>query len=239
VAGAESLRLPSGAVSLDAVLERPDGAPRGWAAIAHPHPAHGGHRDHSVVRAVADAATAAGLAALRFDFRGVRASGGEVSDLEGHVEDVLAAAARAALEAPRGVAIGAGYSYGARRWLDAETAPGAPAVAGLLLLAPPTRIPQTSRDFGHLLLGRPLRAATVDRTATEQIARLTLPVHVVVGSDDVVAPASEYEGLGRHVVVHALPGLNHFFARGPGAGATALDALRPALDAAIAAIAGP
>jgi alpha/beta superfamily hydrolase len=228
------LRIASGGHALDARLSRPAGAARGSVVVAHPHPAHGGHMDQSVVRAVADAATHAGLCALRFDFRGVRASEGDVSDLAGHVEDVGRAAARAREECPGGLALGAGYSYGARRWVDAMTGDDPPAVSGLLLLAPPTRIPRSPRDFGHLLLGRPLRETTTDLSVVHGIARLSVPIHVVVGSDDVVAPPSEYDRLRPPHRVTVLPGLNHFFARGPGAGPSEAAALPAALEAAFA-----
>jgi alpha/beta superfamily hydrolase len=102
--------------TLDAVLELPvEGTtPRGCVVVCHPHPLYGGDRESSVVRAIADGALAAGLASLRFDFRGVGASTGAYDEGRGERGDARAALACAAaqpeIEAAR-VAL-AGYSFG-------------------------------------------------------------------------------------------------------------------------------
>jgi alpha/beta superfamily hydrolase len=193
--------------------------------------------DHSVVRAIAERAVAAGLVALRFDFRGVRGSGGDVRDRAGHREDVRRASDVVADEAPGLPRLGAGYSYGARAWLESRSLAGARPVAGLLLLAPPSRIPRSPRDFGDLLLGRPIRDAAIDPSVLERLASTRVPTRVLVGGDDVVAPPEELRShAGPLVAVTVLPGLNHFFARGAGAGTPALEVLGPALDAALLAL---
>ncbi len=190
--------------------------------------------DHTVVATTADRAAAAGLVAVRIDFGGVRESEGDVADRGAHVEDLLTAHAAALAEAPGLPSFGAGYSYGARLWLETLRLFSPPRVAGLLLLAPPTRIPKTSRDFGDLLLGRPIREASLDPTALEGLASLSVPTRVLVGSRDSVAPSEE---ISRHAspatTVTVLPDLNHFFCRSLAAGETAYDLLIPALDEAL------
>ena len=82
----EARSFPSGGHVLDGFVHRPDEAAgirvpvRGTIVVAHPHPGHGGHMDHPVVLAAAERAAHAGLVALRFDFRGVRRSKGDVDD---------------------------------------------------------------------------------------------------------------------------------------------------------------
>jgi alpha/beta superfamily hydrolase len=197
--------------------------------------------DHSVVRAVRDVAVALGLATLRFDFGGVRGSEGDVSDLAAHRDDLRAAAARAREEAPEGTALGAGYSYGARAWAAVAGRREEPRVDGLLLLAPPTRIPTTPRDFGNLLLRRPLRETTEDLAVVDALLAAAVPTRILVGSDDVVAPAAAYAPLRPPVEVRVLPGLDHFFSRvqgeaGPAEGFSSAveSALRDLLRAAAA-----
>jgi alpha/beta superfamily hydrolase len=232
----EPLALTSVTFRLDARVHVPAGTPIGSVAVGHPHPAHGGNMDHSVVVALAERAAAAGLVAVRFDLRGVRESEGDVRDAAGHVFDLMAASSAAERRAPGLPRFGAGFSYGARLWASAS-AQALLLVDGLLLLAPATRVLRSSRDFGDLLLGRPVRHAAVDSAALATLASVPVPSRILVGSLDVVAPPDELAAhASRHATVKVLDGLNHFFARGTGPGATALDVLVPAVDEAIRAL---
>lgn len=191
--------------------------------------------DHPVVVLAAQRAAAAGLLAIRFDFRGVGRSEGDVEDAAGHLEDVRRVAQVVREAAPQGPLLGAGFSYGARkltRLID-PSSEDRPPIEGLLLLAPATRVPKTPRDFGNLLLGRPLDEAARDADAFRALARLPVPVELLVGDRDVVAPVPELRAvlpLHAHLVV--LGGLNHFFSRGRGASETDEATLIPALDRA-------
>jgi alpha/beta superfamily hydrolase len=188
--------------------------------------------DLAVVALVAERAAAAGLVALRFDFGGVRESEGDVDSWEQHLVDLRAAHEAARALAPGTPALGAGWSYGARAWLEAVIRPDPPAVTGLLLLAPPTRIPRTARDFGRLLLRRPLSASDPDPRMLERLERLPLAARILVGEADVVAPPAE---LRRHVgplgAVTVLGGLDHFFRPEDGS-------LAPAIDEALRGLVG-
>ena len=122
--GPISLTAPDGTV-LAGNLARP-AEPRAAAVLCHPHPAYGGDRHNIVVDALFRALPAAGLAALRFDFRG--AGGGEQ-------DDVLAALDRLAAEVP-GVPLWlVGYSFGADVALGVDD----PRAAGWVAVAPPLR----------------------------------------------------------------------------------------------------
>jgi predicted alpha/beta-hydrolase family hydrolase len=97
-------------------------------------------------------------------------------------------------------------------------------------------VPSSSREFGNLLLGRPLRDGGPDARMLERLAGVPVPARILVGSADVVAPPEEVRAhVAPHVGVVVLEGLDHFFrARGPGADAAA--ALTAAVDEALASL---
>ncbi len=86
----EHLLLPGPAGPIETVIETPEGAPRGLALIAHPHPLHGGTMDNKVVTTLARAALAAGLVAVRSNFRGVGQSAGVHDHGLGECDDLAA-----------------------------------------------------------------------------------------------------------------------------------------------------
>jgi len=127
---------------LQGELWTPDGAgPVAGVVVAHPHPLRGGSMDNNVVMALCQGLQRAGIAALRFNFRGVGLSEGRHGGGDDETLDVLGALAFLA-DQPR---IGpdriglAGYSFGARVSLTA--AAKAPRVRALLCVAPPLREP--------------------------------------------------------------------------------------------------
>jgi hypothetical protein len=127
---------------LDGELWVPDGSvPIAGVVVAHPHPLRGGSMDNNVVIALCQGLQAAGIASLRFDFRGVGRSEGKYGEGVDEVFDVLGALAFLA-EQPEIASdrVGlAGYSFGARVSLAA--APKAPQLRALLCVAPPLREP--------------------------------------------------------------------------------------------------
>ncbi len=84
------IKVPVG--YLETVIEEPDGASRGLALIAHPHPLKGGSLDNKVAWTLARAALACGLIAVRPNFRGVGGSDGSFDHGIGETEDLLALA---------------------------------------------------------------------------------------------------------------------------------------------------
>jgi uncharacterized protein len=122
----ESHFLAGPAGRLEALLEEPEGgtglptcqnptaSPRLCAVVCHPHPLYGGTMHNKVAYRIARGLRRAGIAVLRFNFRGVGASEGEHANYTGEVED-----ARAALEWLRGRYPNSGYalagfSFGSR-----------------------------------------------------------------------------------------------------------------------------
>ena len=99
---------------LEIALDSPDAEPRGVAVIAHPHPLFGGTLDNKVVQTLARAFVAAGWTAVRFNFRGVGASGGSHDEGRGELEDFLAVGQHVAPDGKGQAALAlAGFSFGA------------------------------------------------------------------------------------------------------------------------------
>ena len=105
-----SIAGPAGA--LEVAFNVPEGAARGIALIAHPHPLQGGTLDNKVVQTLAKTFAALGYAAARFNFRGVSASEGQFDDGIGETDDALAALAAAKLEFGELPVALAGFSFG-------------------------------------------------------------------------------------------------------------------------------
>lgn len=79
--------------TLEGVLTLPEELPQPYPAIVmcHPHPMLGGNMDNPVVTSVCRAATEAGFASFRFNFRGVEGSEGEFKGGDAEHEDIKAA----------------------------------------------------------------------------------------------------------------------------------------------------
>jgi alpha/beta superfamily hydrolase len=105
-----SIAGPAG--TLEVAFNVPEGAVRGIALIAHPHPLQGGTLDNKVVQTLAKTFAALGYAAVRFNFRGVGQSEGEFDDGIGETDDALAALAAAKLEFGELPVALAGFSFG-------------------------------------------------------------------------------------------------------------------------------
>lgn len=127
-------------------------APKGAAVVLHPHPLYGGSMDNNVVEALMRAAERAGLAALRFNFRGVGRSTGRHADGMGEVADVLAAAAWVRARAPEPLVL-MGYSFGTL--VGARAAGGIANLAGGVWVSPPLvlgELPSWPAEAGPLYM---------------------------------------------------------------------------------------
>ncbi len=110
IAYTERLELQGPAGRIQLLRNTPEGAPRGVAVIAHPHPLFGGTMDNKVVQTLARAFVQSGWSALRFNFRGVGASQGSYDEGRGESEDFLHVVRSLAPEGPLALA---GFSFGA------------------------------------------------------------------------------------------------------------------------------
>ena len=85
----EKFTLTGHAGQMECLLDVPEGAPRGIALVAHPHPLYGGTMDNKVAVTLARTFLALGYVAARFNFRGVGASAGTHDEGAGETDDML------------------------------------------------------------------------------------------------------------------------------------------------------
>jgi uncharacterized protein len=99
---------------IECAVDVAQGAPRGMALVAHPHPLFGGSLDNKVVQTLARSLAELGYVAWRPNFRGVGASEGRHDEGRGEVADLAAvlAHARGGASAADAVVL-AGFSFGA------------------------------------------------------------------------------------------------------------------------------
>ncbi|MEX2242176.1 MAG: alpha/beta fold hydrolase [Burkholderiales bacterium] len=123
----ETVRGPAGGI--ECAVDEPQGAARGVALVAHPHPLFGGTLDNKVVQTLARAFVALGYAAWRPNFRGVGKSEGAYDEGRGEVDDLAAVLAHAGAGRP----VLAGFSFGAamQARLAARIAPGRMVLVGI------------------------------------------------------------------------------------------------------------
>ncbi len=148
-----------------------DGPGRGGAVIAPPHPLMGGSMESPVVAEVAFACERAGRSSLRFNWRGVGASGGLPSGETADADIDYASAAAFLVESAAGPWLACGYSFGALAAIRAARL--SPAPSHLLLVAPPTGMLDGDRlgHFpGHTLIVAGQQDGWVDARALSAIA---------------------------------------------------------------------
>jgi alpha/beta superfamily hydrolase len=111
--------------------------------VCHAHPRHGGVMHFKVVFRAARALQQAGVAALRFNFRGVGRSEGIHDDGRGEQDDVRAALEEAARRFPGLPLVAGGFSFGSTMALRAGCADAR--VRALFALGfPASMVPDTS-----------------------------------------------------------------------------------------------
>jgi hypothetical protein len=190
----QRLILPGPAGALEALLEMPSSySGEAAAVLCHPHPLYGGTMRNKVVSRMAQALLDCGLAALRFNFRGVEASEGSHDAGKGEVGDACAAVEYLMRTlAPRRLLLG-GFSFGA--WVAARALDPCGTEAELI---------------GLLSVGTP-----ADMYDYSFLDAVRLPVFFVHGDADAlcapaaVDPLARAEGRPRSLVL--VKGADHFF----------------------------
>jgi len=94
---------------IECAVDEAEGARKGVALIAHPHPLYGGSLDNKVVQTLARALVDAGYESWRPNFRGVGATEGVHDEGRGELEDLHAILRHLGADAP----VLAGFSFGA------------------------------------------------------------------------------------------------------------------------------
>jgi alpha/beta superfamily hydrolase len=190
IAGRERLTIRGPAGILEAIAHEAEGAAQPlYGIVCHPHPVYGGTMDNKVVYTVARALQTAGVATLRFNFRGVGESEGTYDEGAGETQDAAALADFGALRWPNRRLVLAGFSFGAF-------------VALRLAL---------SRDTARLITVAP----PVGRFDFSRLRAPACPWLVVQGdADDVVDPRAVIDWVQRQDPVpdlRVVPGVGHFF----------------------------
>jgi alpha/beta superfamily hydrolase len=191
VASSETFDFQGPAGRLEAVLMQPDASAVAAAVVCHAHPLHGGMMHFKVVFRAAKALQSAGLAVLRFNFRGVGRSEGDHDNGVGEEEDARAALSEVDRRHPGLPLVLGGFSFGS-------------AVA----LRVAARDPRPRAVFA---LGFPLRMA--DQSAP--LEAIQTPRLFVQGENDEFGPGEDLRALAlrlpppREVVV--VGGADHYF----------------------------
>ncbi len=187
--------FPSGELALEGTLHLPAEEGRfPGVVICHPHPQYGGDMYNVIVASLAQSLCNAGIAALRFHFRGVDMSEGSFDGGIGEIEDAIAALEFLSLcenvDASRvGVA---GYSFGAAVAMAAASRSNLP--QALASIACPSRV------FNEM-------------SAQE----LLLPKLLILGEHDHDFPVQQFKFTARRFTdpkeVEIIGGADHFFGR--------------------------
>ncbi len=137
--------IPGPAGPLEALLDVPEGESRAVAVFGHPHPLHGGTMHTKALYQAAKAMPRIGVAALRFNFRGVGRSAGTFDSGPGEKEDFSAAISFVHDRFPDVPIWAAGMSFGS--WAAMTVGAEDARVSLLLGIAPPV----DRYDFSALL----------------------------------------------------------------------------------------
>lgn len=198
----EQVHIPSRDAILEGLLHLPSNheSPHPAVVVCHPHPLYGGDMHSTVVTAACQGLVARGIAALRFNFRGVGGSTGAHDNGPGEQADLIAAIAFLATHpqiAPQRIGA-AGYSFGAGILLAtapeigvaiACIAPPAAALAASPL--PDWRKPVLllAGDSDHIVTTADLRRAAASIPGPCQVIELAGADHFFAGHMPAIAAA--------------------------------------------------
>ncbi len=188
-------------VRLEGEVREPDDGPRGGAVLCHPHPRHGGSKDHPLLWAIRnELAAASGLTVLGFNFRGVMGSTGSYGGGRDELRDARAAVTtlRERIGQTLPVLL-VGWSFGASVALRAAL--------------------DDRRVTALALIGMPLRPKDLslpplpDSTDLRAIKR---PALLLAGEHDEYCPPDDLVAFGARFpdsTVIVVPGTDHYFWR--------------------------
>ena len=182
---------PAGTLELMIDLPEPGQERAGVAVVCHPNPPDGGTLHNKVVTMAARALSELGLAAVRFNFRGVGQSKGSFDQGRGETLDLLAVTDWVRKQRPNDALWLAGFSFGS--WVALQGARHLP-VKQMISIAPPVGL----REFAGVLPP-------------------PCPWLVVQGEiDDIVDPQAVYDwidSLKDKPTLVRMPDTGHFFHR--------------------------
>ncbi len=179
--------FPGDGGQLEGCWHLPASVPAPVVVVCHPHPLYGGDMHNNVVLAVCRALVENGIAAFRFNFRGVGRSDGEFGGGTGEQKDVRAALDFVSASPNCNSRLGlAGYSFGGGVSLPVAQEDGR---IGLLALVSPAL-----RDGGW-----------------EKLREYARPYFVIAGDEDNIVPVELSRAQGGAGHMEVVPGADHFW----------------------------
>jgi uncharacterized protein len=182
---------PAGRIEAILNLPAPDSPPTAAVVLCHAHPLHGGMMHFKVIFRAAKALQNQGVAALRFNFRGVGRSEGTHDLGVGEQDDARAALTELSRRVPGVPLLLGGFSFGSV--MAAKVAAG------------------DARVKGALILGFPASRVA----STTHLAGIRQPKLLIQGSEDEFGPGSAirslFAPLGEPKRLEVIDGADHFF----------------------------
>ena len=186
----ETLTIPGPAGPLEAIVDiPPDTAVTSVAVICHPHPLYGGTMTNKVAHMLAKSCNELGLAAVRFNYRGVGASAGAYAEGDGETDDAVAV-----------------LEWAQQRWPDAGRWLGGFSFGGAVAVRAAVR-----HEVRRLITVAP----AIQRVHVDTAHLPTCPWLIVQGDEDELVDAKEIQQWASSLSVRPdvvmLPGVQHFF----------------------------
>ncbi len=193
----EKVFFPSNQIQLEGLLGVQDAlSNKKGMVLCHPHPLFGGNMYNTVIATAVEVAQKEGYSTLRFNFRGVRRSGGEYGEGVKEQEDVRSAIDYLSLKHknPLSSLLLLGYSFGAMAGMPVAVQDER--IKGMVVISPP--LEKYSFDF--------LKGCKKDKL-------------VIVGSEDLFCPRPLlerwYQSLEEPKSLSLIEGEDHFFFSNP------------------------
>ena len=182
----EKFTLAGGAGAMECLLDAPDGAPRGIALVAHPHPLYGGTMDNKVAQTLARTFVGLGYVAARFNFRGVGASAGVHDGGAGETDDMALMLAHLQAQYPGLPVALSGFSFGT--FVQAQlaqrlAAAGTPAERLVLIGAAAGKWPMPAVPADTILIHGELDDTITLAQVFDWARPQDIPVIVIPGAD--------------------------------------------------------
>jgi alpha/beta superfamily hydrolase len=182
----QKFSLTGHAGKMECLLDEPEGAPRGIALVAHPHPLYGGTMENKVVQTLARAFVGMGYIVARFNFRGVGESEGTHDEGRGEVDDMAVMFDHMVAEYPGLPVALTGFSFGTfvqaqlQQRLEAE---GRPAERLVLVGTAAGKWPMPPVPADTILIHGELDDTITLQQVFDWARPLDIPVTVIPGAD--------------------------------------------------------
>jgi len=183
--------LDGHAGKMQCLLDLPEGAPRGIALVAHPHPLYGGTMENKVAQTLARTFVTLGYATARFNFRGVGESEGVHDEGRGEVDDMAIMYQHMVTQYPGLPVTLTGFSFGT--FVQAQFA---------------LRLVEQNRPAERLVLV----GSAAGKWAMPQVPQDTILIHGEL--DDTIPLQDVFEwARPQDIPVTVITGADHFFHR--------------------------